>query len=539
MKKALSVFLSVVTAIALVFGIISTENGNNMKKDLEQVTELESLQAVKPERHAKAERATEPKQLTEVGQAAAMAGSPGLKYVTQGQEAVFTISVIPGDALLAMAGDNEQINTAIRDLFEALGIQVKAQTTDKQVQGGLDVLLNGESVTGITVAANSEAVYCSSNLLGDGIYAFTIEELNKLAETYMQQAGQKNSQMAAIMNMLKGLFSGDPRESGAVLAQMLGAMDLTKLNEALVKLVANMESLEVTEAPGRMPDAVNHARITMKKEDLRKVMTEAGKVIWNIPAVQQMLKQKNMGSEKKITEAMASAVDKLQEDVVIDLYLNNNQAVLTQVNTSVVKAEGENARPVSAEILFVPKTEGSSVEGDIVVKNGETSDTLSFNAGKAGNEINGIADWTFEDQEGKWQKATVTLKSVANRTESSGDTIVDLTLSVWPTRDGQPMAVTFKEMLSEQDLGDHAEGNFNAKISIEGMGDLLTVNCDARTGLAEAYIITGDAVRPLTMSQKEQSKWIEGLQSNAQQILLGALSKLPASVIQLFIGTGN
>ncbi len=567
MKKTLSIILTLVAVLALAFGMVSTVNGNNTGKEPEAVIAEQEKAAEQvgfaessmPQEVAAAEgkqndsvtakamsagdSATEMKQgditASTTNQVAALSGSMALKYMAQGQEAVYTFSVMPGDAFLTMAGGDETVIPAIRDLFAALGIQVKAQQTDKQLQGGFDILLNGESVTGITMAVNGEAVYCSSNLLGDKIYSFTFEELNKLAETYMQQAGQQNSQMAAVMNMLKGLFSGNPQESGAAMAQMIGSVDLTKLNEAMNKLIANMESLEVTEAPAKMPDAYSHARITLKKEDLKEVMVEAGKVIWNIPAVQQMLSQNNAGSEEKITADMAAAVDKLQGDVVVDLYINTNQAILAQVNTSVVKAEGENAAPVSAEILFVPKATGSSVEGDVVVKNGETTNTVSFNVEKAGNETNGTGDVTIEDKDGKWQPLALTVKAVANKTEISRDSDVDLTVAVKTDRNAQPGTVTIHETMNEQDLGDHAEGYYSAKIGMEGMGDLLTVNCSARTALAEAYIITEDAVRPMTMSQKEQDKWIESLQSNVQVVMFTALSKLPESVLQLLNSTGN
>ncbi len=637
MKKALPIILAVVAVVALVFGIVSTVNGNNTKKDLEaviaekqteidaakeeltasqaeltasqaeltasreeltasqaeltasqnelseskakeeeltgqvtqlttqvdeqtarineltaQVTELESRQAAEQEKEAAqaaplekgaAEAEEQEKAALPAGpenemlsQQAALFQNAVLKYFAQGQEAVCTISMNPGEALLSMGGANEQMNAAMGDLFRALGIRLKAQAVEKQVQGGLDVCISDESVAGITVAADGETIYISSNLLGEGICAFTGEELTKLVEEAAKQAGAGNSQTAQILNMLKGILSGDSQQYAAELARQLGSLDLTKLNEALKKLTSNTESLEVTEAPEKMPDAYGHTRITLKREDLKEVMSEAGKVLWSIPSLQQMLQQNKVDSEEKLAGSMAAVIDRLQEDIVIDIYLNRDQAMLFQVAASVIKAEGENARPVNVEILVSPKTNGSVTEGVVTVRNGESSNTLNITVEQEGNEINCSADMTVEDQEGKWQKAAVTVKAVSNKTETSSEKTTDMVITVKNARDAEARTMTVKEVLSEQDLGDHAEGNFKATIGMEGLGELMTLNCDLKTGIAEAYIITKDAMHPLSMSQEEQAKWIESLQTNAQMVLMTALTKLPASVLQLLNG---
>ncbi len=612
MKKALPIILAVVAVIALVFGIVSTVNGNNTKKDLEaviaekqteinaakeeltasqaeltasqaeltasqaeltasqtelseskakeeelagqvtqlttqvdeqtarineltaQVTELESRQAAEQEKNAVQEAVQAGSVNTMLCQQAALSQSLASKYLAQGQEAVCTISMTPGDALLTMGGGNEKMTAAIRDLFNALGIRLKAQKADKQVQGGVEICINNEAVTGITAAADDEGIYILSNLLGEDICAFSMEEINKLMEEAAKQAGTENNQTAAIMNMLKGMLSGDPQQYAAALAQQMESVDLTKLNEILKKMTANAESLDVTEAPEKMPDAYGHTRITLKREDLKEAMSETGKILWSIPSMQQMLKQSQVDSEEKVSAKLAAVVDRLQEDVVIDLYLNRDQAMLFQVTTSVIKAEGENARPVNAELLVTPKGTDLEAEGFVTVRNGETSNTMSLTVVKKGNEIDSGVDMVYEDKDGKWQKAVVTMKTVSNKTETSKETTADVAITLKMTRDAEPKTMTVKEVLSERDLGDHAEGSYKAVIGMEGMGDLMTINCDARTGIAEAYIITKDAVHPMSMSQEELSKWSANLQSNAQMVLMTALTKLPSSVLELF-----
>ncbi len=629
MKKALPIILAVVAVIALVFGIVSTVNGNNTKKDLEaviaekqteidaareeltasqtelsasqaeltasqaeltasqaeliasqtelseskakeeelvgqvtqlttqveeqttrineltaQVTELESRQAAEQEKNAAQEEGTAGAAAQEAAQAgsvntmlcqqAALSGSLAAKYLAQGQEAVCTISMTPGDALLTMGGGNEKMTAAMRDLFGALGIRLKAQKADKQVQGGVEICINNEAVTGITAAADGESIYILSNLLGENICAFSMEEINELMEKAAKQAGTENNQTAAIMDMLKGMLSGDPQQYAAALAQQMGSVDLTKLNEVMKKLIANTETLEVTEAPERMPDAYGHTRITLKREDLKEAMSETGKVLWSIPSMQQMLKQSKVDSEEKVSAKLEAVVDRLQEDIVIDLYLNRDQAMLFQVTTSVIKAEGENARPVNAELLFTPKGTDLEADGFVTLRNGETSNTMSLTVVKKGNEINCSSDLVYEDKDGKWQKAVVTMKTVSDKTETSKETTADVAITLRNTRDAEPKTMTVKEVLSEQDLGDHAEGSFKSVIGMEGLGDLMTVNCDAKTGIAEAYIITKDAVHPMAMSQEELSKWSANLQSNAQMVLMTALTKLPSSVLELF-----
>ena len=87
--------------------------------------------------------------------------------------------------------------------------------------------------------------------------------------------------------------------------------------------------------------------------------------------------------------------------------------------------------------------------------------------------------------------------------------------------------------LNSADLGDHAEENGVIVIGMEGYGDLMTMRVNAKTDLAEAYIITPDAIQPLAMSEEELNALWQEIQGNSLAVLFSSMSKLPASVLKL------
>ena len=101
----------------------------------------------------------------------------------------------------------------------------------------------------------------------------------------------------------------------------------------------------------------------------------------------------------------------------------------------------------------------------------------------------------------------------------------------------EPVGIVFTVNGVSQDKGDHAEDKATVILSLENAGELLTVNVDEVTGLAEAWITNPEiAVRPMAMSQEELSALGEKVLNSLQLGLITTMQKLPSSVLQLVGG---
>ncbi len=456
----------------------------------------------------------------------ALSGSLTAKYTEAGQEIIQDIRLTPGDALLAMMGLDEKTTAGIRDLMNILGIRVRSQRAGQEVQMGLDVQLNGQTVTGITAAVNPEAVYVLSNILGEDIYTVTMDELEKAA-------GEEG---AKAVTSLKSLLSATPQDQAGAMAQVLGSLDGEKLTAMMNKLVANTEIVEIKEAPARMPDAKQQTRIILKKEDLREAAKELARLAWSAPGLKEALSSVGMTEEARLSEQLTALVDKLQEDVTVNLFMNEKKNLLILAETSLVGAEGAEASPLTADILYAAEESGYKLDGSVTGKTGDVSNRLGFLINTDGKGVSIKADLTDEDQEGAWQKLALTADITKSGTEGSRSMAEKASLTVLSERGGQPMVILLNTNVDEQDLGDHAEGRLSLTVGLEGIGDLLTVNCDMHTAMAEAYIISGDAVRLMQKSQEEMEAWTEGIQNNAMMVLVTAMQQLPESVMNLLNG---
>ena len=121
-------------------------------------------------------------------------------------------------------------------------------------------------------------------------------------------------------------------------------------------------------------------------------------------------------------------------------------------------------------------------------------------------------------------------------TETQQDVTMDITLRVKESPDAEQVGMTMKTVASEADLGDHAEANGTFTMAMEGLGDLMTITIAEKTDLAEAYIITPDAVQPMAMSEEELNAFGQEISTNAMMVLFSLLPKLPTAVQQMFMG---
>ncbi len=449
---------------------------------------------------------------------------PTARYMLQGQEGFVDVTVADADMLMALMGTDSDSAQGIKDLLNALVLQFRSQTTGKEMQVGMDVQLGGKSVTGVTLAMDSTGFYASSNLLGEGICAFTPEEIQKLTEKAAQQEGAANP-FSAIMGMLNGGSAGTTV-----------TVDTTALTEAMQKLLENAEMGAVETAPEQLPDAISLMKLTLTRENLKAFLTEVGKMIWAAPGVANLMTQvMQIKDEESLISALTSVVDSLEDDVVVNIYMNKSQATLVLTDIP-LKRGSEKAAPVSLEVLYTPTETGAGVKGSLAVPQENSTSKITFDVTPAKEGTTWELAMKTEDEKGEWSPMVLSGNVTSENTDTTAKKDADIRVSVWPSRDGDPMAFTLKLTSEDQDLGDHAESMSSFSLGMDMMGtplNLVTLNAAGRTALAEAYIITEDATHPLAGTEEEIKAWTEGLSANVNKVMMEALQQLPESTLKL------
>jgi len=463
-------------------------------------------------------------------------------YLAKGDRLVTNITIEPGIVLLS--GVPEQLQSAIQDLLKALAFEVTGQKTDGMAQGGFRLLLNGENALDILVALGEKGVYAASTLLGDKIVQVTPDQLKSLADQLSEQlvASGKVSreQMDSIKNAL-AKFKDDP--NGA-LASMIGQPDFGPLMEALSGLVSgtNLMPQEVTELPeGVTIDAKYVMNVVLSKEALTKVTDALAKLLWSMPVVQQIAQNVKTGDGEPLTEGklvskLNAIPGALSKDLQIDVYMTEDGQTIQAVSGFEITANGSTV-PINFSVTAETAADGTHVlwtagaqkgdeamlmTGDMKIAVSENGGTMTYDvtASMTRNgetftpmEENVHAAWTAEEK----SRAMTMEIAVHAKNDAAAD----------------PINMIFTIASQDQDLGDHAEGTLTINAAMENIGDIVTLTIGKKTDMAEAYIVTEDAVQPLAMNSEEMNAFTQEVSATAQQALIGLINKLPESARNL------
>ena len=463
------------------------------------------------------------------------------KYLLQGQAMTMDFSMQVGDFLMSMVP--EEYRQPIADLLSALKIEVSGQTSGHEVQGAFRLLLNDESAVDMIAAVNRTGLYATSGLLGDQIFQVTPAQIKGLVNQYAEQmvaAGQITQEQLDLVKESWRSFRADPK---AFILEQIGSPDLSGLLTALLTLVTTEGMEEVAEIPeGVLIDAKYVMTMRLSRESLVNLMNETVNVLWSMPGVQKLAAFMPVNgtpvTEERLHAAFAKVAGALAEDMIIKCYMNEAGNAM-QYCIALKVTDGEEISQGKASIAFetletgtihvvytldVPKQDQEMIMNyEMAIIPQETGAEVSYDA---------VATLKQGDTEYTPIREGGTLTLVMQEAERD----VSLTGNVYvqPQPGAQPMGILYTAAGTEKDLGDHAEENVTARFELEGMGEVFSMNAEAKTGLAEAYIITDDAVQPLAMSQEELAELWNTLQ---QKLMIGAFSiipKLPESV-QMFV----
>ena len=465
------------------------------------------------------------------------------RYMVQGQELTTDLSVKAGPELLQLLP--EQLQTAVKDLLDVTTFRSTVQAADGMFQSGTALLLNGESALETRTAFDRNALYFNSSITGDMTIKVTAEQVKQLLMQLLQQAVDQGKLPGELVDSLinaAAMLKDDPI---GFLKKAVGQPDLNGLLMQVTKMLSTITATEVTEAPAAMPDAKVLITVPVVKEDLNALGGEIGTVLWSMPAVQKLASLVQVNgepvTEEQVMQKLTTIGNHLAEDTCILIYMNENGQKIYVESAAKVIDEGQTVditMNVLAEVdpesgKVTEKVEFTADDGNIQVA-AHVQMGISMQDGAQTIDYSMSADVT----EGGTTFTAVTEQfTIATASaDTSRSSVINGIYRLQMNAESAPIGILFSMEDNSIDAGDHAEENFSAKLSLEGGDELLTMNGTAVTGLAEAYIITPDAVEVLSLSESERSQLLSDVQSSLPLTLMGLIGKLPASVQQLVMG---
>lgn len=455
-----------------------------------------------------------------LGSAATMDGILA-KYTDQGCEVITDISFQIGSEIQQLIP--EDVRGIVDDLLNALSFQFRHQGIDDMEQDGFSLILSGKDALRFDVAAAPQGVYASTSLFGDRIFALSSEEIASLLKQVTHQLVENGilteEQLSEIIQMVQSAIA-DP---AGFLSSMIGEPDLTGLLTVLENMIGRIAIDEDT-APEAFPEGVTSVRITITPEDMHALATESAKLIASLPAFDTLSRLLSL-TEDSLTKALCEISDIFASDLVITVWLNEDGSALYL--TAAIQLKGDDGHTIQEnETMLVRVTDnGVQVSFNVTGTDDESEVVrMSLDCTVAGNEFNGTYEITAEEQ---------TLRTVFSGNASETDTTFGLTLdttSQFLDNDESVAGIWVNLAEKASDEGDHATANVVCSIGLEGTEDaLLTITANSSTDLAEAYIISDEAIYPLSLNEEELNELASSLQLDATLGLLNVLSSLPES----------
>ena len=461
------------------------------------------------------------------------------KYLAEGQRLVTDVTLEPGQALLEDL--DEEGAAALKDLLEVMTLETTAQQNEGMVQAALRLLLEGESAADVILAAGEDGFYVSSGFLGTQIVNVTPDQLDDLADTFIQQMINEGAlRQEDLSDLTQGIQTLS--EAFTALAELDGAdMDMTALQEAIDGLKEETSNVEeLTEVPeGVTIPAKYRFTLTMTKEALKNVTTELAKFLWSVPSMPKLLSLSDEEwTEESLVNTLNQIPDILQEDLVITVYLDEaeenielqaapklllNEKTADMNAVLITNAAGDSL--ILSATLYIPE-EGSRIT--------QLDESLVLYTGEA----EGLVQWYYTVNEINGEESTMTAMDYIAVTWETTDTEsavkASLLSAAMPSQEEEPVTMTVDLSWEAQDLGDHAEAAGTILIGRNDPGDLMTVYVAQTTDLAEAYIITPDAVQPMAMTEAEREKFTARAAFSSLLETARLISRLPSSVQVLF-----
>lgn len=461
------------------------------------------------------------------------------KYLDEGQRSDTTFTLSLGDGLLKTVPEqNKSALDAVKDLLDMLGLRFSSQKTADKAQFGMELLLSDESAIDVKIGLSAAGLLASSNLLGSSPVLITGEQFKSLVDTLGNQLVSQGVVTQEQWNAFSGLLSGDPSALNSL--SPMANVDLSGLQAALTAMFSEATQEKVETAPEKLPNAALKMTIPLKKDALANVLAELGKTIWSIPTVKPLFTQSGIQSEADLVEKFRGAADILVEDTAMELYLSESGDSLYMTLPAKLRAGSTVLNLAFEEVVTVKEEAVKSSFSALIRDDAETAQVAiagEFSVDASGSlSLSETMDLTRDGTTVRMMELNGLAKFDRSETSLMGSGTLTMSVRPDPDENADPQVITVSASGAVMDLGDHAESQLKTTLEMQNLGELFTLNVNAKTVPNPEYIDAAGAVQPLAMSSQEQTDWINSLQTNLMQVLSGVLNKLPAGVQQLIPG---
>ena len=443
-------------------------------------------------------------------------------------------------------GLDQETATIIDDLLNALGITY-AQNGN---QTNFALTLSGQDAITFAAASDETDTYIKSNLLGSKALAFNVEE-GAVALGYL-----KNLAVASGM-----MTEADVAQVEAAIAQAsvpattaeAEEIDLTGFIATVAELALKATTTEVTQQPRNSDDAVTVTKVSFTGEDVAKLYKSIFEALKDNPDFVSLLNSlgsmMNNGEEVTAEELIAKLPEFADQigamvvgEIPVEIYMDEAGEIVYGIAT--VNMKGENNEGVESTVTvdmdYARLTINNGVthaintiakdnngEGTSVSINVMDTDTVtSANVGLAAI-ANGVAEPVLAVE--------VNVEKEYGETESEEDIDIDVTIT--DSESKEEFTFSIEVETEAKKVGEDVTYESDMDLYIMGLEEeLLCIKVKQETGTAPASIATADAVRPGQMTEEEFNSYLTNdLANNAMIALMGAMQKLPTSVLMLFM----
>lgn len=463
------------------------------------------------------------------------------------------------------AGDitgDENVDTIVKDVLDALKLNVSWQGGENAQAGAVVVLSDKEIIT-LDAAAAEDAFYLLCNLLGEQTVMVKAEDVeplvNRFIDLFAGMGALSSYEAAEIKAQLAEAFAQGV-STGAGAAVQMEEIPEPDLSALIAFMADKVKEEPVTMQPRNSDPAAKKVVVTLTGEDLVQIVKLTFDAVRADAQLMEMINasvemEEGMTVEElfaQVESELAALPEMFSEPLVLDMYLDDEDELVYAAAT-VVASEGssgsngavtmgkigssgvsqsssESAASVKVDVNYarltmndvethaanvIMKAEDEMVSLSVNVIDGEDNEEIRVDIGDGVNQI-GVYVTHSENEEGDAETAATDVNLVLTDPEMS-------------------MNLTLKVNEKVQENGDDANAWYDIAVLLDET-ELFGMTVEASTADAEASIVSESAIRLAAISDEDFEAWVNGVVNGLQGWLMSAVQALPASVLMLMMG---
>lgn len=443
---------------------------------------------------------------------------------------------------------DEQTEEVVYALVEAIALSV----TQQGDEGGVNLLIDGNSVLNLSGAASGDDLYLNSNLLGGTVVISGDEAipLTKRLVNVLALAGLiPEDDAQGIITMIDQVEASVREELEQALASVVQVeaapmpeVDASALTEAFAPLTGKITTEPVTMQPKNADPAANVTTLTITPDELKACIKAIPLFIKENPALvvwfeEQMAANSvnlaaegenvNLTENGQLSAEFAANLDEViaeldaatlsRKDVVIKVYTNEaGETVLANAvyyipleseydaasaEDAVVMAESQINLPMEMSYVRLTTAQGVTHTAQIILSDGASTISATANAIDKENGLYLAFDMLVTDE----MAFGFSFDCTTNHTAAVRDT--DTLISFYMEEDDEEratMTIAYNGDFAAE--GVDYTGKETIVVSLMGM-PVVTISLDHKSGDPDPSIMSGDVVRPMELNDVDFASW--------------------------------